>query len=108
MIIMVFILHLSLTIGFWKIIGNEYNRLKRLRIISIISFIFLLIAFPILTSSILETWLVSRHGIEVMFVRNVVSFAFMVRNFAFSILLIATSMSSYYCFIKKVENKEAL
>lgn len=106
LITMIFILHLSLTIGFWKNIGCEYNRLKQLRIISIVSFIFVLALFPILTSPILDMWLVSYRGIEEVFVRNIVSFAFIIRNLAFSVLLIATSMSSYYCFLKKAESKD--
>jgi len=56
----IFILHCGLTIGFLKAVGGESN-LNLLRIISILSFIFVLAVLPILTWGNLEALLVWRN-----------------------------------------------
>ena len=108
LIVVIFISHCGLTIGFLKGIVCESNHLKRLRAFNIISFIFVLIIIPIISWTNLENVLIMRfltidEWDALIPVRIIVSLALTIRNLAFSVLLIAASMSWYFCFCRKTE-----
>jgi len=113
-IVIIFILHFSLTIGFWYAIKlytvDENCHLERLRTIYILSFFFILAVLPILNWGLIETMFITRNFTaseltSFFSTRNAINIGLSIRTLSMSLLLIATSMSWYYCFTKK--NKDA-
>ena len=107
-IAVIFILHFAFTVCFRKILACEYNNLHRLKLISILSFVFILILNPILIN--LETRFISFipyitsslqvHEAQII-LRHLMSISLTVRYYALSVLLIATSMAFYYYILAK-------
>jgi len=124
LIAIVFIFHCGLTFGFRKAISSD-NHLKRLRFLGRVAFVFLLIVFPILISMydgqislvqmeyythwVSDDWTLAGSWpmLNIWRILDYINVALIIRNFAITVLLIATSMSWYYCFIKKTKAKEA-
>jgi len=52
-----FILHCGLTVGFWKALSCENTRFEHLRILYVISFVYILFVFPFLASYFLDNLL---------------------------------------------------
>jgi len=120
LIVIVFVFHCGLTVGFWKAISSE-NPMKRLRFIGRLSFVFVLIVFPLLISMydaqivlvqaeyhahwVSEDWTLagSWPALNILRTLDYINVALIFRNLAISILLIATSMSWYCCFTKKAK-----
>ena len=103
-IIIIFVLHSFLTITFWRVINCENNQIKQLRILSIVSFIFVTIVVPLLARwTAIDNLLAARNGLDefaaIITIVHTVSYGLIIRNFAISFLLIAASISWYYCFI---------
>jgi len=113
-IIVIFILHCCVTIGFFKLIHGINNKLEQLRTLSILSLIALSTVFPIISFAwrYLEQFLIFRNQPpfdEIMAsyaLQNLMVFGLVIRGISAAVLLIAASMSWYYCFMKKTENKE--
>jgi len=111
LIVLIFIVHCSLTVGFRKAMGCKNNHLKAVRILSIVSVVFVLFVFPILNLITLDRTLpmgsLTFNELEAIHsTQAMISLGLTIRSLAFSVLLIAASMLWYHCFINKSENKE--
>ena len=112
-IAVIFILHLILITNYWIIIGRETNRMNRLRVVSILSFIFVFVVYPLIdrlgsllyTPIIQEATSIDRTTI-IIGLRDMINVGLSIRGLSMSVFLIAASMAFYYCFIKKNENKD--
>ncbi|MCL2587818.1 MAG: hypothetical protein FWD84_00235 [Oscillospiraceae bacterium] len=113
-IVVIFILHGCVAIGFFRMIRCINNKLEQLRTLSILSLIAVSTVFPIISFAwrYLEHFLVDHSAMtfdEVLAVnalQNLMAFGFVIRGIAAAVLLMAASMSWYYCFTKKTKNKE--
>jgi len=105
-----FVLHCGLTISYWFIMGHENKRVKRLRVVSILTFIFVIVISPIIISwnKIVDVSIIrataSDEQITLHYLQGMINSGLLIRSLAFSALLIAAAMSFYYCFIKKTDN----
>jgi len=114
-IAMVFILHCCLTIGFVRMIGCRNGHLKQLRMFSVVSLIAVSTVFPIIyfVWGYFEHFLAFRNiptSYDVFafsVLQNLMAFGLVIRGISMSVLLIAASMSWYYCFMKGTKGKEA-
>jgi len=104
-IAIIFIVHLVLAASFYKPIN--VNDAERLRTLSNLSFIFVLIVLPILVNAFtrVENLLLSFQGSQYFASSNVLRalmfYGLSIRTMALSALLIAASMAFYYCFLIK-------
>jgi len=113
-IIVIFILHLCVTISFLRAIKCDNSHLKQLHTLSIYSLIAVSAILPVLyfVWGYLEHFLAfqsfsTADGFLVFIaLRNLMAFGLIIRDISMTVLLIAASMSWYYCFIKKTENNE--
>lgn len=102
-------LHCALTISFWKTMAREDICLKRLRVISILSFIFVLAVNPILLhievflSRFFISWQDIDYWAAFSTLQSFVFYGIFFRGFAFSGLLIAASMAFYHCRMMKLK-----
>jgi len=112
--IAVFIFHCGLTIVFLRVVNYRNIHLKQLHTFSILTLIVVSAVFPISSFvwAYLEHFIIARSMptadmfLALSITRNLMAFGLVIRNISMSVLLIAASMSWYYCFIKKAENKE--
>ncbi|MCL2621080.1 MAG: hypothetical protein FWD97_09135 [Defluviitaleaceae bacterium] len=113
-IIAVFILHCGLTMGFLRMVNHADSNLKQFSIFSILVLVAVSIVFPIISFawSYLQQSLIA-HSVPTgdeflafIATQQLMAFGFVIRSISISILLIAASMSWYYCFTKKTENRE--
>jgi len=108
-IILIFILHGCLTIFFLKVLNCGSSRLRQLRTLSILSMVVVAIVLPIVSIlwGYVEHFIIARtiagtdDLLASIILRNLMSFGLVIRGVSISVLLIAASMSWYYCFIKK-------
>ena len=104
----IFIQHCALTISFWKSLVPESSRLYQLKTTSILSFVFVLILSPILAmveARFIFFGILSAHAFEARVVlRQLILNSLIIRSFALSALLIATSMAFYYCILARPAN----
>ena len=98
------ILHCVITISFCKSLVNDSNKLHWLKTTSILSFVFVLVLNPILIRVESRSTLPitpSTQALEAhIILRQLISNGLIIRHFALSALLIAASMSFYYCIIR--------
>jgi len=112
-IVILFLLHLGLTIGYCLITGHENKRVKRLRVASILAFVFVIIISPILIrwNNIVNLSILiaaeSDEQITLSCLQDMINTGLLIRSLAFSALLIAAAMAFYHCYIKKTENVDA-
>ena len=111
LIAVLFILHCSLTVGFWKIASCAKNQVEKLRTLNVFSFIFVLAVFPIFGLILSDITLIGRNlaendWIALTSLLHIISRALDIRIFAFAVFLIATSMSWYHCFIEKERQRK--
>jgi len=110
-IILIFILHGCLTVVFLRVLNYGSSHLDQLRILSILSMIVVAIVFPIVSIlwGYVEHFIIARtiagtdDFLASIILRNLMSFGLVIRGVSISVLLIAASMSWYYCFIKKTD-----
>jgi len=105
--IIVFIIHLILTIIFYRTIKNNDIDINSLKTTSILSLVSTIIIIPMLSRILtrIEMWLLPWHGFEHLSSQTTINFlmsyGLTIRDVALSILLIAASMAFYYCYLVK-------
>jgi len=97
-----FIIHAVITVAFWQTIHSDYNKVIRLRVLSILGLVFVIVVNPVL--HYVETWLSfqmmsHRFMMEQIALRNMMFFGLGIRGFGFTALLIASGMAIYYCYL---------
>ena len=106
-----FILHCVLTALFLSAVQNEVDQLAKLKILSIISLAFVVIVLPFLLSAvtIITPFFHGRLGVDYLAAQStlqfIISFGLIFRGLGLSALLMAASMSIYYCFLNKSQKE---
>lgn len=105
-ITIIFACHCLLTIGFLNAINSEFDSVSKLKTTSVLSFIFVLLIFPIVTtvSLFLEhmfrlTTASIQHLIAYNILQRLMFWGLAIRGLGLSALLIAASMAFYYCYL---------
>ena len=107
-----FVLHWMLVLSLLTAMKQNEVRLGQLEVTSILVLVFLLFVYPVLiyASSQLSMIFASRQGVSymatLMSLQSLMYYGLAIRGFGLSALLIAASMSWYYCFITKENYKK--
>jgi len=103
------VFHAALAAGFMRNFSCDYASVRRLKIVSIITVIFVVIVQPFIesVSRRIDITLLSRSGLdyfsEAIVTMNFLYNVLVIRFIALSVLLMGAAMSLYFCYLQRVK-----